>query len=391
MPQSPIYLDNHATTRVDPRVLDAMLPYFSEQYGNAASINHRFGDNAREAVEIARVEIAKLVGATPESVVLTSGATEANNLAIKGIFSPLLRRRVAESGQAPHLIVNSAEHRAVLDPAKRLKRNGAAVTTVSVNEFGQVSPSTIIEALRPETKLVSVMRANNEIGSINPLPGISRVCRERKVLLHCDAVQAAGRMPIDFADSGIDLLTLSAHKIYGPKGIGALMIRRGEDRIPLEPLIDGGGHEGQLRSGTLPVPLIVGFAEACRIAREDGATESARIVALRDELWQQLSNRLDGLHLNGHPTERICSNLNVSFEGVDGDVLMNAMTEIAVSSGSACTSADPEPSHVLRAIGRSDQLTRASLRFGIGRFNTDEDIAFAADFVVKTVESLRHQ
>lgn len=389
MLNTPIYLDNHATTRVDPRVLEAMLPYFSEHYGNAASISHRFGDDARAAVEIARAEIAKLVGAIPESVVLTSGATEANNLAIKGLFAPLLRGRRAASGEAPHLIVNAAEHRAVLDPAGRLKRNGAAVATIPVDEFGQVRPSSIAEVLRPETRLVSVMLVNNEVGTVNPLAESSTLCHEHGSLLHCDAAQAAGRIPIDPAVLGADLLTLSAHKIYGPKGIGALIVRRDGDRIPLEALIDGGGHEGQLRSGTLPVPLIVGFGEACRIAREEGATESTRIAALRDELWRRLDSELDGLHLNGHPTERVCGNLNVSFEGVDGDVLMNAMTEIAVSSGSACTSADPEPSHVLRAIGRSDQLTRASLRFGIGRFNTEDEIAFAAEYVIGTVQRLR--
>lgn len=389
MLQTPVYLDNHATTRVDPRVLDAMLPYFTEQYGNAASLSHRFGDDARGAVDNARAEVAHFVGAPVESVIFTSGATEANNLAIKGLFASLLRGKRALPDEAPHLIVNSAEHRAVLDPAKRLKRNGAAVTTIPVDGFGQVQLPSLTESLRPATRLVSTMFVNNEIGTVNPVQEIAAGCREHGSLLHCDAVQAAGRISIEFESLGADLLTLSAHKIYGPKGVGALIVRRDGKRIPLEPLIDGGGHEGQLRSGTLPVPLIVGFGEACRIAREEGAAESVRIAALRDELWRQLDNGLDGLHLNGHPTERVCGNLNVSFEGVDGDVLMNAMTEIAVSSGSACTSAEPEPSHVLRAIGRSDQLTRASLRFGIGRFNTEEEIAFAAEFVVRTVSELR--
>jgi cysteine desulfurase len=387
--QTPVYLDNHATTRVDPRVLDAMLPFFTEQYGNAASLSHRFGDDARVAVDNARAEVAHFVGAPTESVIFTSGATEANNLAIKGLFASLLRRKGALPDEAPHLIVNSAEHRAVLDPAKRLKRNGAAVTTIPVDGFGQVHLSSLTESLRSATRLVSTMFVNNEIGTVNPIQEIAACCRKHGSLLHCDAVQAAGRIPIEFESLGADLLTLSAHKIYGPKGVGALIVRRDRDRIPLEPLIDGGGHEGQLRSGTLPVPLIVGFGKACRIAREESAAESIRIAALRDELWRQLDNGLDGLHLNGHPTERVCGNLNVSFDGVDGDVLMNAMTEIAVSSGSACTSAEPEPSHVLRAIGRSDQLTRASLRFGIGRFNTEGEIAFAAEFVVRTVSKLR--
>jgi cysteine desulfurase len=389
MLNSPIYFDNHATTRVDPRVLDVMLPFFSEQYGNAASINHGFGEEARGAVENARAEVANLVAVTPESVVFTSGATEANNLAIKGLLGPLLRRRDAASNKAPHLIVNAAEHRAVLDPAKRLKRNGAAVTTISVDEFGQVRPSALVESLRPETQLVSAMLVNNEVGTINPISELATICHEGGALLHCDAVQAVGRVPINFSSLGADLLTLSAHKIYGPKGVGALIVRRDGDRIPLEALIDGGGHEGQLRSGTLPVPLIVGFGEACRIAREESTAESTQIAALRDELWEQIQRDLDGVHLNGHPTQRVCGNLNISFDGVDGDVLMNAMTEIAVSSGSACTSADPEPSHVLRAIGRSDQLTRASLRFGIGRFNTEDETGFAADYVVRTVTKLR--
>ena len=386
MNKLPIYLDNHATTRVDPRVLEVMLPYFSEQYGNAASTSHVHGEIAREAVEASREQVARLVGVEPDDVVFTSGATEANNLAIKGVLASHLRRQQAER---PHLIVNSAEHRAVLDPAKRMRRLGVDVTTVSVDESGQVAPLAIEEALHPGTALVSAMLVNNEVGTINPVSDIAKLCHKYGTLLHCDAVQAAGRIPIDFASLGADLLSLSAHKIYGPKGVGALIRRREGERIPLEPLIDGGGHESSLRSGTLPVPLIVGFGEACRIAAEEGKAESKRIAALRDELWRQLSGNLDGLILNGHPTERVTCNLNVSFEGIDGDVLLNAMTEIAVSSGSACTSANPQPSHVLIAMGRSDALTRASLRFGLGRFNTPEEIEFATEFVVRTVERLR--
>lgn len=389
MVKTPVYLDNHATTRVDPRVLDAMLPYFTDQYGNAASTSHRFGWDARSAVESARVEVTLLIGAEPENVIFTSGATEANNLAIKGLFAPLLRQQRDGSTGSPHLIINAAEHRAVLDPAGRIKRNGAPVTTIPVDEFGRVQPQRLAEEIRSETRLVSTMLVNNEVGTINPVRQIAAICRENGTLLHCDAVQAAGRIPIDSASLGADLLTLSAHKIYGPKGIGALILRREGGRIPLEPLFDGGGHESRLRSGTLPVPLIVGFGEACRIVREEGSAESARIAELRDRLWRRLDSELDGLHLNGHPTERVCGNLNVSFEGVDGDVLMNAMTEIAVSSGSACTSANPQPSHVLIAMGRSDQLTRASLRFGLGRFNTEEEIEFAAGFVTSTVRRLR--
>ncbi|MBC8290405.1 MAG: cysteine desulfurase [Planctomycetes bacterium] len=386
MPDLPIYLDNHATTRVDPRVLDAMLPYFCEQYGNAASTSHRYGEVARKAVEAARAQVAALVGADADDVVFTSGATEANNLAIKGLFASLLR---TEQAARPHLIVNSAEHRAVLDPAKRIRRNGADVTTIAVDECGQVAPDAVEDALRPATALVSTMLVNNEVGTINPVSDIAELCRKNGSLVHCDAVQAAGRIPINFSSLGADLLTLSAHKIYGPKGIGALIRRRDGARIPLEPLIDGGGHESSLRSGTLPVPLIVGFGEACRISLEEGEAETTGIAALRDELWTRLSSGLDGLHLNGHPTERVAGNLNVCFDGIDGDVLLNAMTEIAVSSGSACTSANPQPSHVLIAMGRSDELTRASLRFGLGRFNTQEEIAFAAEFVVSAVMRIR--
>lgn len=386
MNKLPIYLDNHATTRVDQRVLEVMLPYFSEQYGNAASTSHAYGEVALEAVEAARAQVARLVGAEPEDVVFTSGATEANNLAIKGVLASHLRMQQTER---PHLIVNSAEHRAVLDPAKRMRRLGADVTTVSVDECGQVPPEEIEKVLRPGTALVSAMLVNNEVGTINPVSDIANLCRKNGTLLHCDAVQAAGRIPIEFDSLGADLLTLSAHKIYGPKGVGTLIRRRDGERIPIEPQIDGGGHESSLRSGTLPVPLIVGFGEACRIAMEDREAESTRIAGLRDELWNQLSGNLDGIILNGHPTERVAGNLNVSFEGIDGDVLLNAMTEIAVSSGSACTSANPQPSHVLIAMGRSDELTRASLRVGLGRFNTQEEIDFAAEFVIRTVKRLR--
>ncbi|MFP6763204.1 MAG: cysteine desulfurase family protein [Planctomycetaceae bacterium] len=387
MINTPVYLDNHATTCVDPRVLDAMLPYFAGQYGNAASINHSFGEAARDAVDQARHQVADFVHARPENVVFTSGATEANNLAIKGLFTAVLRRNQPQ--EPPHLIVNAAEHRAVLDPASRLQRNGAAVTTLPVDRFGQVQVESVIAGLRPTTRLVSTMLVNNEVGTINPVQQVAASCRENRTLLHCDAVQAAGRIPIDFRQLGADLLTLSAHKMYGPKGIGALILRRDGDRIPLEPLLDGGGHERQLRSGTLPVPLIVGFGEACRIAGEEGPADSRRIRMLRDELWNQLESRLEGVHWNGHPTAHVSGNLNVSFEGIDGDVLMNAMTRVAVSSGSACTSADPRPSHVLQAMGCSDPLTRASLRFGLGRFSTAAEIDFAAGYTVETVLRLR--
>lgn len=382
----PIYLDNHATTRCDPRVVDAMLPYFSETFGNASSISHKFGWDAREAVDRSRDQIAGLLNADPRSVVFTSGATEASNLAIKGIVQPLLR---SSDSPPPHIITCAAEHRATLDPIKRLQRAGAEITVLPVDEFGQVNPQQVADALRPETALVSIMLANNEIGTLNPTAEIAAVCRSRKVPLHCDAVQAVGRIPVDIAELGADLVSISAHKLYGPKGIGALIVRRGNRLARPEAQLDGGGHENGLRSGTLPVPLIVGFGCACQLAHESRIEDAARIVSLRDALWVEISTRLAGLHLNGHPTSRLPGNLNVSFEGIDGDVLMNSLTDIAVSSGSACTSADPEPSHVLRAIGRSEQLTRASLRFGIGRFNTREEIDFASEYVVATVNRLR--
>lgn len=386
MVQTPIYLDNHATTRCDPHVVDAMLPYFSETFGNASSISHKFGWAAREAVDRSRDQIADLINTDPRSVVFTSGATEASNLAIKGIVQPLLR---SSNSPPPHIITSAAEHRATLDPIKRLQRAGADVTILPVDEFGRVNPRQVSDTLRKETALVSIMLANNEIGTLNPIAEIAAVSRRRGVPLHCDAVQGVGRIPVDIEELGADLVSVSAHKLYGPKGIGALIVRRGNRRARPEAQLDGGGHESGLRSGTLPVPLIVGFGRACQLAHESRVEDAARIESLRDALWEGISTRLDGLHLNGHPTSRLPGNLNVSFEGIDGDVLMNTLTEIAVSSGSACTSADPEPSHVLRAIGRSEPLTRASLRFGIGRFNTQEEINFASKYVVAAVNRLR--
>jgi cysteine desulfurase len=387
MVQTPIYLDNHATTRCDPRVVNAMLPYFSEAFGNAASTSHCFGWEAQNAVDRAREQIASLINTDQRNVVFTSGATEASNLAIKGIIQPLLR---SSESPPPHIITNEAEHRATLDPIKRLQRAGAAVTVLPVDEFGRVTPEQVADVLRDETSLVSIMLANNEIGTINPIAEIADVCRSHNVPLHCDAVQALGRLPVNAEETGADLVSLSAHKVYGPKGIGALIVRRGNRRARPEPLLDGGGHENGLRSGTLPVPSIVGFGAACQIAGETVQAEADSIGSLRDVLWTRISSELDGLHLNGHQTDRLPGNLNISFDGIDGDVLMNSLKEIAVSSGSACTSAEPEPSHVLRAIGRSDQLTKASLRFGIGRFNTREEIDYAADYVVETVNRLRN-
>ncbi|MBW3542273.1 MAG: cysteine desulfurase [Planctomycetes bacterium] len=383
-----IYLDNHSTTRVDPRVLEAMLPFFSERYGNAASINHAFGTEAAEAVETARQQVAELIRVQPRSIVFTSGATEANNLAIKGIAH--------SAGRGAHLVTTAAEHRSVLDPLRRLARDGFDVTVLPVDEHARVNPAQLAEALRPETALVSVILANNEVGTINDVEAIGRVCRERGVPLHVDAVQALGRIPLDLSRLPVDLASFSAHKLYGPKGVGALYVHRsaadggaGRRRLRLVPLVEGGGHERGYRSGTLPVPLIVGFGEACCLAGTLLEEESQRIRALRDRLWEELSQALDGLALNGHPAERLPGNLNISVAGVDGEALMIALTRIAVSSGSACTTADPEPSHVLRAMGRSDALVRASLRFGLGRFNSPADVDAAVAEVTQVVRRLR--
>src|ERR1700722_6258814 len=383
MPQSgrPIYLDHHATTPVDPRVLDAMLPYFREKFGNASSVNHPFGWEAAEAVETAREQIVALLRPEPRSGIFTSGATEANNLAIKG------RLQAAPPGS--HVVTTAAEHRSVLDPIRRLARRGTEITIVGVDAFGRVSCDAIAQAIRPNTVLVSTIWANNEVGSLNPIRELSQLCHERGVLFHTDAVQAVGKIEVDLDDLLVDLLSASAHKLYGPKGVGILFVRRGQKSIPIEPLLDGGGHEQRLRSGTLPVPLIVGFGEACRIAAAELTAEAERLLALRERLWTGLQKAIDGVVLNGHPTERLPGNLNVSFEGVDGEALMTSLSGIAGGSGSACTSADPEPSNVLRAMGRSDALTRASLRFGLGRTTTAAEIDTAISAVAATVARLR--
>ena len=381
MPERPVYLDNHATTRTDPRVVEAMLPYFTEKYGNAASYQHSFGEEAALAVEQARHQVADLLGTPAETVIFTSGATEANNLVLKGLISPA-RNRV-------HLVVNAVEHRSILDPAKRLQRQGADVTVLPVDRYGRVNPQQVADAIRDETVLVSVMCANNEVGTLNPIAEIGSVCRERGVLLHCDAVQAAGKVPLNLQQLPIDLLSVSAHKFHGPKGCGALFVRKEMPRIYLEPLIDGGGQEGRMRSGTLPVPLIVGFGKACELARQSMQQESPQIAGLRDRLWRGLQSELDGIVLNGHPQEHLPGNLNVSFAGVDGDALMMSLKEIAVSSGSACSATNPRPSHVLHGMGIPEDLCRASLRFGISRFNTADEIDFAAGYVGQTVRRLR--
>jgi cysteine desulfurase len=378
-----LYLDHHATTPVDPRVLEEMLPWFGEWFANPASVSHRFGHAAARAVEQARETLASCLGCEPEELIFTSGATEANNLAIKGVMSA--------SGSGAHLIVNAAEHRAVLDPARRLKRAGCSVTTLPVDRCGAVEPGQLESAITSETRLASVMLANNEVGTINPVDEIGRICRERNLWLHCDAAQAFGRVPIDLRTLPVDLLSVTAHKLYGPKGVGLLFVRKSEPRIPLEPLFDGGGHEQGLRSGTLPTPLIVGFAAAARLACEAMAEEASRLCVLRDRLQELLLQRIPNLEVNGDVAHRLPNNLNVTIPGVDGDALMVRLqeTDLAVSSGAACSSANPEPSHVLRAMGRTDVQARASLRFGLGRGNTRDEIERAAAVVVKTVAALR--
>lgn len=378
----PIYLDYHATTPTDPRVLEAMLPFFTTRFGNAASVSHRFGWEAGEAVDRGREQVAALLGADPREIVFTSGATEANNLAIKGVL-PHLKRK------GNHLITAASEHKSVLDPMKRLAREGWDVTFVKPDGDGLVSVDAVSEALTERTILVSVMAANNEVGTINPVGAIGRLCHERGILFHTDATQAVGKLPLNVADDCIDLLSLSAHKIYGPKGVGALYVRRRDPQVRITPLFDGGGHERGMRSGTLPVPLIVGLGAAAEIAGQERADESARLLELRERLHSGIATRVSAIRLNGHPTLRLPGNLNLSFAYVDGEALMMAMRDVAVSSGSACTAANPEPSHVLLAMGLDEDLSRASLRFGLGRFTTPDEIDFATENVAEAVRRLR--
>jgi cysteine desulfurase len=379
-----IYLDNHATTRTDPRVVAAMLPYFTEIYGNAASASHRFGWEAAEAVERAREQVARAIRAEAREIVFTSGATEANNLAIKGLAHTALRR-------GKHLVTAVSEHRAVLDPIKRLARDGWETTVIPCDEYASVSAQAVAEAITDRTVLVSIMAANNEVGTLNPIAEIGRVCHERGVIFHTDAAQAVGRVPIDVQADAIDLLSLSAHKFYGPKGIGALYVRRRDPQVRLQPLVDGGGHERGLRSGTIPVPLVVALGEAIELAVHERPEEAARILQLRERLEAEITGQVPAVRLNGHPTRRLPGNLNLSFRDVDGEALMMAMRHVAVSSGSACSSANPEPSHVLLAMGLDEDMARASLRFGLGRFTTPEEIDQASGAVALAVARLREK
>jgi cysteine desulfurase len=374
----PIYMDNHATTRTDPRVVEAMLPYFTEQFGNANSV-HRFGQQAAQAVDEARSQVANLIGAEAREIVFTSGATESNNLAIKGVAA--MYRRGGN-----HIVTTRIEHRAVLDPCRRLEREGFRVTYVPVDRFGQVSVDDVAAALTPETILVSVMFANNEVGSLQPIAELGALCREREVLMHTDAAQAVGKVSVDVDKLNVDLLSMSAHKMYGPKGVGALYVRR---RVRLEPLQHGGGHERGLRSGTLPVPLIVGLGAACEICRREMDGDRTRCRQMVQRLQAGLLERMEDCTLNGHPEDRLPGNLNVSFAHVQGEALLMALKNVAVSSGSACTSASVEPSYVLRAMGVPDELAYASIRFGLGRFNTMEEVEYAIEEITRVVQHLR--
>ena len=383
MVQRPIYLDCHATTPVDPRVLEVMLPYFSEQFGNPASVNHAYGWEAEAVVQQAREILAAAIGATPEEIIFTSGATEANNLAIKGVAE-------AKFSQGRHLISVQTEHNAVLDPLRYLESLGFEVTLLPVQSDGLIDLAALKQALRPETILVSVMAANNEIGVLQPLAEIGALFRDRKIYFHTDAAQAVGKTPLDVQSLSVDLMSLTAHKLYGPKGIGALYVRRRNPRVTLAPQLHGGGHERGLRSGTLPTPLIVGFAKAVELAIAEMDSERDRILKLRQRLWQQLSTEIPDLLLNGHAQQRLPGNLNISVPGVDGQaLLLGLQPTIAVSSGSACTSAKTAPSHVLAALGRSESLAYASIRFGVGRFNTEAEIDQAARCTIATIRSLR--
>jgi cysteine desulfurase len=392
----PIYMDNHATTRVDPRVLDAMLPFFGEQFGNAGSTSHRYGWEARAAVDQARESIAAAIGAEPREIVFTSGATESNNLALRGVVE---RAKLRHPDRAPHFISVATEHKAILDPLEFLAAHGCEVTLLPIEQGGSpdaglLRAQQVAKAIRDNTVLVSVMAANNEIGVIQPLPEIGAICRQRGILFHCDATQAVGKIPINVDETQLDLMSFSAHKIYGPKGIGALFVRRRTPLVKLEPQILGGGQENGLRSGTANVPGIVGFARALELCLTELPREQACQASLRNRLYEGITSNLSDITLNGpaldRPDLRLAGNLNVSFGYVEGQALLLDMQDrLAVSSGSACTSANPEPSHVLRALGLSDDAVRSSLRFGLGRFNTADDVEAAIEIVCDSVNRLR--
>ncbi len=378
----PIYLDNQATTPVDQRVVDAMLPYFTEYFGNPSSINHQYGWEAEAAVKNARQILANAINASSEEIIFTSGATEANNLAIKGIAEAYFQK-----GQ--HIITIETEHNAVIDPCKYLETLGFEITILPVQKDGLIDLNLLEKSIRDDTILVSIMAANNEIGVLQPIAEIGRICHERNIIFHTDAAQAIAKIPLDVQAMQIDLMSITGHKIYAPKGIGALYVRRRNPRVKLAPQQHGGGQERGMRSGTLYTPQIVGFGKAIEIGISQQKQESDRITKLRDKLWELLS-QLEGIHLNGHPTQRLAGNLNISFEGVDGAALLLGLQSVmAVSSGSACSSTSTAPSHVLTALGHPQKLAYASIRFGIGRFNTEEEIEIVAQQVISAVQSLR--
>jgi cysteine desulfurase len=378
----PIYFDNHATTKVDPRVVEAMTPYFLDVYGNAASRNHEYGWKAEEGVENARAQVAKLINATPKEIVFTSGATESTNLAIKGVA-----QMYREKGN--HIITQVTEHKATLDTCKSLEKQGYEVTYLPVEKDGRINLEDLKRAITPKTILISIMYANNEIGSVQPVQEIGKIAKEKGVFFHVDAVQAVGKIPVDVQKDGIDLMSISAHKLYGPKGVGALYVRRKNPRVQLVSQIDGGGHERGMRSGTLNVPGIVGLGKACELCGEEMAQEAARLSKMRDRLRDSIMSRLDETFINGSEEHRLPHNINISFAYVEGESLLMGINDIAVSSGSACTSATLEPSYVLKALGVGEDLAHTSIRFGLGRFNTDEEVEYVADRVVETVSRLR--
>ncbi len=380
--KTPVYFDNHATTQMDPRVLKAMLPYFTEHFGNAASRNHSFGWEAEKAVDKARKQIADLIGATPKEIIFTSGATESNNLAIKGVAE-----MYGEKGN--HIITAATEHKAVLDTCKKLEKEGFRVTYLPLKEDGLLDLDLLRQAITDKTILVTIMYANNEIGVIQPIAEIGKICHERGVLFHTDGVQAVGKVPVNVIKDNIDMMSITGHKIYGPKGVGALYVRRKGPRVQLTAQMDGGGHERGMRSGTMNTPGIVGLGEACAICQQDMAEESKRLSHLRDKLKSKLESELDEVFINGSMEHRLPHNLNMSFAYVEGESLLMGINDIAVSSGSACTSATLEPSYVLKALGVGDDLAHTSIRFGLGRFNTEEEVDYVADRMISVVRKLR--
>ncbi|MEI7853454.1 MAG: IscS subfamily cysteine desulfurase [Planctomycetota bacterium] len=378
----PVYMDNNSTTRTDPRVLEAMMPYFTEKFGNSASRNHAYGWETEEGVDLAREQVASIINASSKEIIFTSGATESNNLAIKGVAAMYKKK-------GNHIISTVTEHKAVIDTCMRLERDGCSVTFLPVDKYGIVSPQQVADAITDKTIIVSIMAANNEIGTVHPMKEIGAVCKAKGVLFHTDATQTVGKIPMDVEDMGIDLLSMTAHKMYGPKGVGALYVRRKDPRVRLDAMIDGGGHERGMRSGTLNVTGIVGMGMAAEICRKELHSESERLLKLRNRLHEGINSKLEDAYLNGHPIHRLPGNLNISFAFVEGEGLMMGIKDVAVSSGSACTSASLEPSYVLKALGLGDELAHSSIRFGLGRFNTEEEVDFVINDVVRAVNHLR--